>query len=212
VARTLNSLALLKFAQGQSSQAAQLAQEAAAAAQGGNGSGNTAGAPAEGASDPQLELTRQLLGQGDFSAAEREARAALASPAARTAAQAQYRASAEYFLGEALLGQRRLAEAETVLRTAVDHWQQLDALGWRSALCRSALGEVLHLAGRGTEAEPLLLASYRSVGVDLGADQYIKRKIYQRLARFYNATGHRATLLALEISERQGRAQRVAQE
>jgi DNA-binding winged helix-turn-helix (wHTH) protein/tetratricopeptide (TPR) repeat protein len=196
IARTLNSLALLKFAQGQQQQAAGLALEAAAAVPAG-------GADAI-AGDARLELIRQLLSHDDFAAAERQARS-VSQALQKQPPQAQYAATAEYFLGEALLGQQRLSEAEHVLRSAAQRWEHIDALGWRSALCTSALGEVLHLAGRSQDAEPLLLAGYRAIAVDLGADQQVKRKVYQRLARFYNATGRREALLQLEIGDRQAR-------
>jgi DNA-binding winged helix-turn-helix (wHTH) protein/TolA-binding protein len=198
VARTLNSLALLKFAQGQQQQAADLALEAAAAVP-------AADADAI-AGDARLELVRQLLGHDDFAAAERQARSVLQA-LQKQPQQAQYAATAEYYLGEALLGQQRLTEAERVLRNAAERWEHIDALGWRSALCTSALGEVLHLAGRPQDAEPLLLAGYRAIAVALGADQQVKRKVYQRLARFYNATGRREALLQLETGDRQARSQ-----
>jgi DNA-binding winged helix-turn-helix (wHTH) protein len=204
VARTLNALAQLKFAIGQQPQAAQLAREASSA--------TPSGSTDPIASDARLELIRQLSSHGDFAAAERHARGTLEALPAHRAGQAQFAAAAEYFLGEALLGQRRLAEAETVLRSAAEHWKQVDALGWRSALCASALGEALHLAGRTAEAEPLLLSGYTAVAVDVGADQQIKRKIYQRLARFYNATGQHQALLQLETGVRQTNPPRLAQD
>ena len=201
VARTLDSLALLKFARGQQPQAAQLSRESLAALQ-------ADGAAAPDAGDAQLELIRQLLNRADFAAAEQQARTAARTFAGQPQA-AQQTAMAEHYLGEALLGQRRLPAAESTLRSAAAHWQQVDSRDWHSALCSSALGEVLLLDGRPKDAEPLLLAAYRAVAVDLVAEPQIKRQIYRRLARLYAATGQQAALLELETGDRETATQQV---
>ena len=190
LANTLDSLALLKNAQGAAQEAEQLAREAAVAAQRGRQPDPSGYVP--------IELARQLLSRNDFTAAEKIARSTLDTYRARLPMDPQYVAAAEHFLGEALLGQKRLAEAEQVLRASLARWQQIDALGWRRARCVSTLGEVLYSQGRMTEAEPLLLDGYRTVAVDLGADQHTKREIYQRLARFYRLSGRPEALAQLE--------------
>lgn len=199
VARTLNALAALQLAQGQQARAAKLGSEALASQT----------SPADSlASDARLVLIEQLLSRGDFAAAERHARSALAAPPAAPAA--RFKASAEHFLGEALLGQKRLTEAQSVLRSALERWQQLAAPGWRSAMCASALGEALHLSGRAADAEPLLRAAQRAISVDLDAEQQVKRQVYQRLARFYTAIGRQQQLLQLEAGN--PRPQQLAQD
>ncbi len=191
VANTLDSLAALRFAQGQRQQAAELARAAALARQ-------PDAAPETGFGDEQVELARQLLASADFAAAEPVARAALDAYRAQQPLDPRRLAVAGQSLGEALLGQNRLEAAEETLREALARWQQLEALGWHSARCASTLGEVLYRQGRIAAAETLLLESYRAVAVDLAAEQPIKRRIYQQLARFYQQTGRAKELQQLE--------------
>lgn len=190
VANTLDSLAALLFAQGRRQPAARLARAAVLARQ--------PDAAQPDAGDEQVELARQLLANADFAAAESVARAALDAYRAQQPLDLRRLAAAEQSLGEALLKQNRLEAAEKTLRDAMVRWQQLDALGWRSAHCTSTLGEVLYRQGRIAAAETLLLASYRAVAVDLAAEQPIKRRIYQQLARFYQQTGRARELQQLE--------------
>lgn len=191
VANTLDSLSLLEFSQNDVRTADRLAQEAVTAIQ-------PEGATERDNGQVQTDLARQLLSRNDFPAAEKVAQAALVTYRARLPPDPQYIAANENSLGEALLGQQRFAEAEQVLSASAERWKQLDAQGWRSARCLSALGEAIYHQGRAAEAEPLLLEGYRIVAVDLTADQQTKRKIYQRLARFYRQTGRPNELAQLE--------------
>jgi serine/threonine-protein kinase len=190
VANTLESLALLKHQQDLQQEAEQLAREAIVATR-------RDGQPDQ-SGYVQIELARQLMSRKEFTTAERVARSTLEGYRARLPLDSQYVAAAEHFLGEALLGQERLTEAEQVLRSSLGRWRQIDVLGWRRARCISTLGEVLYHQGRITEAEPLLLDAYRTVALDVAADQYAKREIYQRLARFYRQTGRPDALVQLE--------------
>lgn len=97
----------------------------------------------------------------------------------------QYIASAEHYLGEALLGQRKYKDAEPILLAAIERWKRGDAPVWRSARSGSTLGEVLHRQGRTQEAEAHLVDSFRQLSADRGADNDSKRLTRERLTRLY---------------------------
>ncbi len=59
----------------------------------------------------------------------------------------QYIASAEHYLGEALLAQHKYGEAEVVLVAAIEHWKRTGAPIWRSARSGSALGADVGMLG-----------------------------------------------------------------
>jgi eukaryotic-like serine/threonine-protein kinase len=109
----------------------------------------------------------------------------------------QYIASAEHYLGEALLGQGKPAEAEEVLSAATERWKRSGAPLWRSARSQNALGLALHAQNREEEAEHHLVASFRVLMTDSGADEEVRRTARERLTRFYTVTGERRKLEAL---------------
>jgi hypothetical protein len=109
----------------------------------------------------------------------------------------QYVASAEHYLGEALLSEGTVTEAEHVLATAVERWKRSGAPPWRAARSESALGQVLHKLHRTREAEHHLVQSFRILMIDAGADEETKQTAKERLTRFYTDLGQRKKLEAL---------------
>jgi len=111
----------------------------------------------------------------------------------------QYIASAEHYMGEALLAQHKYREAEVVLLSAVERWKRTGAPIWRSARSASALGEALQGQGRADEAEQYLVESYKDLNADPGADDEIKRIARERVTKFYTALGQRQKLNTLML-------------
>jgi serine/threonine protein kinase/predicted negative regulator of RcsB-dependent stress response len=109
----------------------------------------------------------------------------------------QYTASAEHYLGEALLAQGRAKEAEEVLTKAMGRWERSGAPAWRSARSESALGQALHKLHRTHEAELHLVESFRVLQADAGADTEARRIARERVMRFYTERGERLKLDAL---------------
>lgn len=103
----------------------------------------------------------------------------------------QYIASAEHYLGEAMLANGKLAEAAATLTAAMDRWKRADAGAWRSARSESALGEVLYRQGRKREAEIHLVSSFRILSADRGVEKDALLKARERVARFYSDVGQR---------------------
>ena len=113
----------------------------------------------------------------------------------------QYVASAEHYLGEALLAQKKYGEAETVLTDAMERWKRTDAPAWRPARSASALGEVLHKLGRSQDAERYLVDSYRVLVAESAADQDARQIARQRITRFYADMGQPGKLDALLLED-----------
>ena len=113
----------------------------------------------------------------------------------------QYVASAEHYLGEALLAQKEYGEAETVLTDAIERWKRTDAPAWRPARSASALGEVLHKLGRSQDAERYLVDSYRVLVAESAADQDARQIARQRITRFYADMGQPGKLDALLLED-----------
>ena len=108
----------------------------------------------------------------------------------------QYIASAEHYLGEALLAQHKYREQRSCCSrrwTLETHWRAI----WRSARSANALGEALHGQGRTDEAEQYLVDSYRDLNADPGADDDSKRIARERITKFYTALGQRQKLNTL---------------
>ncbi|MGH8176191.1 MAG: tetratricopeptide repeat protein, partial [Steroidobacter sp.] len=109
----------------------------------------------------------------------------------------QYVASAEYYLGEALVAQKKLANAERVLTASIERCKRNGAPAWRSARSVNALGEIFHQLGRSQDAERYLVDSYRVLIAAPAADQDSKRLAQQRITRFYTELKQRNKLDAL---------------
>ncbi|MGH8176731.1 MAG: protein kinase domain-containing protein [Steroidobacter sp.] len=151
----------------------------------------------------QTMLSTLMIRNEKFTAAEELLRDTLSLFAKHLQPDHQYVASTEHYLGEALLGQRKLADAEKVLTVSIERWKRTGAPAWRSARSASALGDVLHQLGRSQEAERYLVDSYRELTSEPAADQDTKRIARQRITRFYNDVGQRKKLDAL-LQERPG--------
>ena len=119
----------------------------------------------------QTMLATVLMRNSKFADAEDLLRETLKLFAGHLPPDHQYVASAEHYLGEALLAQRKLDDAEQVLTVAMERWKRTDAPAWRSARSASALGEVLHRLGRSHDAERYLAESYRVLVAEPAADQ-----------------------------------------
>jgi hypothetical protein len=116
----------------------------------------------------------------------------------------QYIASAEYYLGEALLGGLKLADAEAALTASMNRWKRSDAPAWRAARSENALGEALALQGRIADGERHLVDSFGELADDVGADKEAIDRARERIRRFYLDRGQRAKfdLLMQEQSAR----------
>ena len=129
------------------------------------------------------QLGEDLIAQRKFNEAEQLYRELLAANHEKSGKEANVRILLGG-LGEALLEQHRAEEAEPLLlealriaekqHSAVDRYQGL-------------LGAVLAQRGIFTDAEPLLLASQKSISVDAAASAQGKRRAIQRNVELYDA-------------------------
>jgi eukaryotic-like serine/threonine-protein kinase len=188
VADALSSLAEVRAAQNNVLEAETLLREALAAH---HNSGNAL--PFK-VGYLQTTLASIFVKQARFADAEQLVRGSLGLFAGNLPLDHQYISSAEHYLGEALLGQRKYEEAESVLIAAVARWKRSDAPAWRAARSASALGEALHKQGRVKEAEFYLVDSFRQLSGSNGADEYSKQLARKRLEKFYNDLGQRQKL------------------
>jgi tetratricopeptide (TPR) repeat protein len=124
--------------------------------------------------------------QGRFGDAERTLRDTLVLFSQNIRGDHQYTASAEHYLGEALLAQHKYREAEVVLLASMERWKRTGAPIWRSA---NALAEALYGQGRTDEAEQYFVESYKDLNADPGADSDSKRIARERITKFYTALG-----------------------
>ena len=108
-----------------------------------------------------------------------------------------YTASAEFFLGEALLGSHRPKEAEPFFRAAAGRSRRANELEWRVARSLNGLGEALYLQGRAREAETYLVDSYRILSADPHTDASARAVARERVVRFYTEREQRDRLQAL---------------
>jgi len=145
-----------------------------------------------------------LLKKRKLHEAERILRDTLELFAKNLPADHQYVASAEYYLGETLLAQGKLADAEATLIASMHRWRRTDAPEWRVARSKNALGEVFLKQGRYAEAEQYLTTTFRQLTTDGGADRDAKRMARERIAQLYESRGQQEKLTALlrEISDR----------
>ena len=145
----------------------------------------------------QTMLGTVQMKQGHFADAEQTLKDTLVLFSQNIRGDHQYIASAEHYLGEALLAQQKYREAEVVLLSAVERWKRTGASTWRSARSASALGEALQGQGRTDEAEQYLVESYKDLNADPGADNDSKRIARERVTKFYTALGQRQKLNTL---------------
>jgi tetratricopeptide (TPR) repeat protein len=138
-----------------------------------------------------------IIPQNRFTEAESLLRDALQLYARTLQPDHQYVASAEYYLGEALLGQKRFAEAANVLEASMQRWRRADAPESRAARSQSALGEALYREGKVAEAERDLVYGFRVLSQDPSEDADTVQHARDRLVRFYSERGQRDKLDAL---------------
>jgi serine/threonine protein kinase/tetratricopeptide (TPR) repeat protein len=160
----------------------------------------------------QTTLAMILIKRAKFVEAEGILRSALDLLASSLPVDHQYIASAEHYLGEALLGQEKYGDAESVLVTAMARWERSGAPMWRSARSASTLGEALHRQGRTREAEVHLIAGFRQLSTDPGADADSRRLARERVEKLYEEQGqwHRLTALLEEHARPRTPAPRVS--
>ena len=98
------------------------------------------------------------------------------------------RSSSLVFLGLALVGQNRGAEAEPLLRECLEAREEaLPAGRWEVAQTRSALGMAVADAGRFEEAEPLLLKGYEEMSAASGVPLLRRKNAAARLVTLYES-------------------------
>jgi tetratricopeptide (TPR) repeat protein len=192
VAETLGALAQLRSAQGNFPAAEQLLKEALGIHE---EAGSTVGHEI---GFLQTLLAAVTLKQQRYADAEPLLRDTLDLFARSLPPDHQYVASAEYYLGESLLGQGKLSDAEAVLLASMNRWKRTDAPAWRVARSKNALGEVLYRQGRIGEAEQALVGTFRELMADQGADMDAKERARERVARFYTQRGQAAKFAQLE--------------
>ncbi|MDY6947668.1 MAG: tetratricopeptide repeat protein [Pseudomonadota bacterium] len=193
VADTLASLAQVRLAQGEPKAAESFVRDALAAHR---DSGSTAYGKI---GYLQTMLGTVLLKQSKFAEAEDVLRNTLDLFARSLPPDHEYVASAEHYLGEALAGTGKLADAEASFIAAMNRWKRTDAPEWRSARSASALGEVLHREGRNQDAERYLVNSLHVITAASGVDRETSEKARERLVRFYTDTNQRRKLDAMVL-------------
>ncbi|HEY7638843.1 MAG TPA: serine/threonine-protein kinase [Steroidobacteraceae bacterium] len=117
-----------------------------------------------------------------------------------------YVASAEHYLGEALLKSNQLKDAEAVFMAAMNRSKRANEPEWRAARSASGLGDALYRQGRAHDAEPYLVNSYRTLVADHSADASALESARERIVRFYTERGQVDKLQALADETRAGTA------
>lgn len=180
VADTLASLARVRLAQGATAEAEKLTREALDAHK---DAGSTAYLKV---AYLQTLLSTVLMKEGNFAGAESVLRETLELD---LPPDHQYLASAEHYLGEALLAQGKLDDAEAVFSSAMERWKRTEAPAWRSARSASAFGEVLYRQGRKQEAQRYLLSSWHTLVADAAVDELTMQNARTRITRLYVEQG-----------------------
>jgi eukaryotic-like serine/threonine-protein kinase len=178
VAETLDALAIVRYSQGQFSEAKRLSREAIAIARVVYGDRHPDTA------NKGITLARTLIELKEYQAAEVTLRQSLDTMASTLPPDHQYAAAAEYFLGEVLLATNRLTDAEAMLVSSMYRWMRSGAPNWRTLRSASALGEVLYRQGRKQEGERYLSDSFRELSADAAADASAKDKARERFMHF----------------------------
>jgi tetratricopeptide (TPR) repeat protein len=91
------------------------------------------------------------------------------------------RTSAEHYLGETLLEQKKYREAEVILQTAIKRMQRAGVPQWRVSRSMSTLGETLYRQGKIVAAKSLLLQSHAQLATDRAAKQTAQTKARERV-------------------------------
>jgi eukaryotic-like serine/threonine-protein kinase len=192
VADVLDSLGKVRRGQHDLTEAEQYAQEAL----------DTQIRGVEGANHWRTAYYRTSLGaiqieRKEYAAAEAQLRAAITTLEKTVPADHPYMASAEHYLGEALLRSNRLKDAEAAFMGAMNRSRRANEPEWRAARSASGLGEALYRQGRASEAEPFLVNSYRTLSADRNADASAQATARERVVRFYTDRGQLQKLHAL---------------
>ena len=126
------------------------------------------------------------LAAGNLSAAENNARRALAVFAQTLPMQHLFVAATRQLLGEVLLRRGQYAAADSELRAALDIDLALaGAANWRTARTEASLGWLLILENRPAEGEPMLAAAQGKLLATLGAKHPEAALATSRLADYY---------------------------
>jgi tetratricopeptide (TPR) repeat protein len=145
----------------------------------------------------RTSLAMIQIDRKQYADAEVQLRSAIATLQKVLPADHPYMASAEHFLGEALLRSNRPKEAEAVFTAAMNRSRRANEPGWRAARSASGLGEALYRQGRASEAEPYLVNSFRKLNPDRNADASARADARERVVRFYTDRGQGEKLRAL---------------
>jgi len=129
-------------------------------------------------------LSDIYLKLGRVTDAEREGHLALDILRRTALPDHQFTASAEHFLGLALLAADKVPEAKLQLENAAHRWQRARAPEWWVARSESALGEALARLGDQQQADALLKHSLNTLERDLGKSHPTTREARTRLERF----------------------------
>jgi hypothetical protein len=101
-------------------------------------------------------------------------------------------------LGQNLLRQKKLTEAEAVLRESLEAYEKTAAGDWKAFETRALLGGTLLEQSKAAEAGPLLEAGYRGMKEKLGnatpANRARLREVLDWLVRAAEARGDRAQM------------------
>jgi tetratricopeptide (TPR) repeat protein len=119
----------------------------------------------------RTSLAMIQIDRKEYAAAEAQLRLAIANLQKSVPADHPYIASAEFYLGEALLRTNRPKDAEAVFTAAMNRSRRANEPEWRAARSASGLGEALYAQGRAREAESYLVNSYRTVSPSQYADE-----------------------------------------
>jgi len=163
LAGSLNMLAWVRYGQGQADEAQSLLVEAI------ESSSKVSGSSHYDVGYHQISLGRLLVYRKDFAGAKHNLDAALGILEASLPADHQYIASAQYWLGEALLGLHDLSGAQAILSKSHNAWQQANAASWLVARTESALGQVFAEKGDHEKAASYLEKAYSVLLHERGA-------------------------------------------
>jgi eukaryotic-like serine/threonine-protein kinase len=177
-ASVLDSLSRVARARRQFVQAESLATQSLEAAIGGNGRNHSS------IGFYRIALAARQVEVHKYQEAEIQARTAIGI-LALTKPGHPHVASAQYVLGEALLGLNRPKDAEGSFRDSMNRLKTDESSAWRVARSASGLGESLYRQGRVAEAEAYLLDSYRVLAAGENADPTLLSAARDRLVRFY---------------------------
>ena len=129
--------------------------------------------------------------------AETQLRAALATYRASLPADHLNIASAEHFLAEVLLAQKRVPDAIVQLETVLARLQRAQAAPWRIARSENTLGAALLLAGKPEQALPYLEKSMAVLSTSEVVSVSALRLARERLQSFSGSQGSYANLHAV---------------